>query len=68
MELVTIRAELGMTQAAFAEALGVSPGYIGDLERGHRKLSLVVASRLETLTQRTGFVAAVVADKTERAA
>lgn len=68
MELVTIRTELGLTQAAFAEKLGVSPGYIGDLERGHRALSLEIASRLDTLTGKTAFVAAVVAAKTGRAA
>lgn len=68
MELVAIRIELGLTQAAFAEALGVSPGYIGDLERGHRKLSIAVAARLEKLAKIDGLVDAVVADKTADAA
>lgn len=64
MELVAIRTELGLTQAAMAEKLGVSPGYIGDLERDHRKLSIGLAAKLEALSGRKGIVDAVVARKT----
>jgi transcriptional regulator with XRE-family HTH domain len=64
MELVALRNSLNLTQAAFAEKLGVSPGYIGDLERGHRGLSLKVAARLDALTGKTNFVSQVVDRKT----
>lgn len=63
MELVTIRTELGLTQEVLAERLGVSPGHIGDLERGRRHLTLDLVSKLEKLAGRPGIVAAFVAEK-----
>jgi DNA-binding transcriptional regulator YiaG len=38
-ELVQIRQQLGMTQEAFAEALGVHPDTISRWERGERGVS-----------------------------
>lgn len=67
MDIVSIRASLGLTQAQFAEALEVSPGHIGDLERGHRKLSLKVAARLERLAKLDGLVDEVLARKMDAA-
>lgn len=64
MQVAAIRKDLCLSQAAFAEKLGVSPGHIGDIERGHRKLTIELASRLEALSGRVGIVAAVVAEKT----
>jgi len=63
MELVTIRTELGLTQEVLAEKLGVSPGHIGDLERGRRSMTLELAGKLEALAGKPGIVAAFVAEK-----
>lgn len=70
MDVKTIRESLQLTQHQFAEALGVSPGLVGDLERTppRRKLSLKTAAKLEALTGRKDIVAAVVAEKTGAAA
>lgn len=62
-----IRKDLGFTQATLADALDVSPGYIGDIERGHRDLSLKLAMKLEAVTKHP-FVAEFVAAKTGQAA
>jgi len=65
--LIAIRDALGLTQAALAKTLGVSPGYIGDIERGHRAVSLNLAVKLETATK-LPIVAEYIAAKSERAA
>lgn len=64
---IKIRKDLGFTQATLADALNVSPGYIGDIERGHRGLSLKLAMRLETVTKHP-FVSEYMATKTGQAA
>jgi putative transcriptional regulator len=63
MQLADVRTDLALSQAALAEKLGVSPGHIGDIERGHRKLTIKLALRLESIFGLTGIVAAVVAKK-----
>lgn len=64
MDVTALRKGLNLTQEQFAAALGVSPGHVGDLERGRRKLSIPLAAKLEKLADRPGIVAAVVAEKT----
>ena len=36
-ELKIVRVRLGMTQKQLAEALGISPGRVGDYERGYTR-------------------------------
>jgi transcriptional regulator with XRE-family HTH domain len=48
---VAIRKGQGLTQAELAEKIGVSPGYIGDIERGYRHVSLNLAMKLEAATE-----------------
>lgn len=48
-EMGSIRRHLGMTQEAFAEALGVTPDAVSQWERGRRNVSkplLLLARRL----------------------
>ncbi|MEM9839589.1 MAG: short-chain fatty acyl-CoA regulator family protein [Pseudomonadota bacterium] len=47
-QLRHIRAEAGVTQAAFAEALGLSPSYLSQLEHDQRPVSAAVLMRLST--------------------
>lgn len=68
MQVSDIRTDMGLSQAALADKLGVSPGHIGDIERGHRKLTINLAAKLEALSGRDDIVAAVVAEKTGEAA
>lgn len=68
MQIADIRSDLGLSQAMLAEKLGVSPGHIGDIERGHRKLTIELAAKLEALSGKSGIVAFVVAEKTGSAA
>lgn len=68
MDIASIRKGMKLSQAEFAEALGVSPGYVGHIETGVRKPSLKLAARIEELAGVQGVVAAVVAEKTGRAA
>lgn len=63
MDIATLRSNLGMTQAEFAEKIGTSVAYVAHLERGRRKPSLKLAHKIETLTGATGFVNSVVYDK-----
>lgn len=63
MDIASIRTGLGLTQAEFAAALGISNGYVGDLETGRRTISLPLAIKLEKLTKRADIVPAVVAEK-----
>lgn len=65
MDVAAYRKSLNLTQAKFAEQLGVSPGHVGDLERGHRRLTIRLASKLEDLTKQSGIIAAVVAEQTK---
>jgi transcriptional regulator with XRE-family HTH domain len=48
-ELVEIRHELKWTRARLAEHLGVSPDYIGRLERGTRPISRFIARYMRCL-------------------
>jgi transcriptional regulator with XRE-family HTH domain len=64
---IALRKDNGFTQATFAKALGVSPGYIGDIERGHRFVSLKLAMRMEG-ELKLPIVAEFVASKTKVAA
>jgi transcriptional regulator with XRE-family HTH domain len=68
MDLVQIRTDLNLTQAALAAKIGVSPGYVADIERGHRKLTIRVAALLEAACECKGLVDAVVAEKRSEAA
>jgi transcriptional regulator with XRE-family HTH domain len=47
VELISIRAALGMTQVAFAKRLGISQGALSQLENGKRRVTvaLVLAAR-----------------------
>lgn len=64
---IAIRRAQGLTQAGFAAALGVSPGYIGDVERGHRAVSLNLAVKMEAVTK-LPIVSEYVATKSGQAA
>lgn len=64
MDIASIRKGLKLTQAEFAQALGVSYRYIGHIERGRRHPSLKLAAKIETLSGETGLVDARVAEKT----
>ena len=44
------RIALGMTQAEFARLLGISPSYLGALERGTRPVSRSIMNRLHEKT------------------
>lgn len=44
------RIALGMTQAEFARMLGISPSYLGALERGTRPVSRSIMNRLHEKT------------------
>lgn len=67
MNIVALRTDLKLTQTEFAHQLGVSPGYIGDIERGRREVSLNLAARIEATFKCAGVVDAVVAEKTRAA-
>lgn len=58
------RKKRGFSQQTFAEALGISPGHMGDIERGARRPSLGLAARMEAVLGMPGIVQAVVAEKT----
>lgn len=64
MDIASIRKDMKLTQAQFAEGLGISHAYVGHLETGHRKLSIKVAAKIEKFSGKKGFVAQVVAEKT----
>lgn len=65
--IIALRESLGLTQAEFARVLGVSPGYIGDVERCHRAVSLNLAVKLEAATK-LPIVAEYIAAKAGQAA
>lgn len=67
MNIATIRTGLGLTQAQFAGALGVSEDYIGHLEQGVRKPSIKLAARIERLANIVGLVDHVIAAKVAEA-
>lgn len=68
MDLKAIREKMNLTQAEFAARLGVSHGYVGHLETGHRRPSLKLAARIEQMSGARGLVDSVVAEKTGQAA
>lgn len=68
MDIASIRKGLDLTQAQFAERIGVSHAYVGHLEQGKREPSLKLAAKIERLAGVTGLVDAVVAKKTGAAA
>ena len=45
------RIALGMTQSEFAKLLGISPSYLGALERGTRPVSRSIMNRLHEKTE-----------------
>ena len=47
-----VRREAGMTQAAMAEALAISPSYLNLIENGQRPLSATVISTASWLVTR----------------
>lgn len=67
MDLAAVRARHGWTQADLAGKLKCSPGHVGDIERGHRRLTVELAARLEQATGETGYVAVVAAEIAKRA-
>jgi transcriptional regulator with XRE-family HTH domain len=68
MDIASIRTGLGLTQAEFAQRIGVSHAYVGHLEQGVRKPSLKLAAKIEQEFGAYGLVAARVAEKTGQAA
>lgn len=68
MDVASIRKGLGLTQAQFAAALGISHKYAGHIETGYRKPSLKLAARIEHVSGTTGLVDAVIAEKMGEAA
>lgn len=64
MDVATVRTGLNLTQAQFAEALGISQAYVGHMENGRRKPSLKLAAKIEAQFGVYGLVAARVAEKT----
>jgi transcriptional regulator with XRE-family HTH domain len=63
MDVRAVRKSLNLTQAEFAERLGLSPAYIGHMENGRRHPSLQLAAKMEQLAGMSGLVAARVAEK-----
>lgn len=63
MDIASIRKRLGLTQAAFAEEIGVSHKYVGHLETGIRKPSLKLAAKIEEVSGESGLVQARIAEK-----
>lgn len=47
--VLSARQTLGMTQAAFAAALGVTPRAVSNWENGHRKVSTPVERLITTM-------------------
>jgi len=66
--IAAIRKGHGLTQAELAVKLEISPGHVGDIERGARKPSLKLAAKMERVLETSGIVAAVIADKMSDAA
>lgn len=64
MDLKKIRSDRGQTQEAFAEDLSVSQSHVADMERGRRKVSLKVATRLVELTGDPGILAGFIEERT----
>lgn len=63
MDIKSLRVGMGLSQAEFAEKLGISHGYAGHIETGWRKPSLKLAVKIERLTGAQGLVAEVAAEK-----
>lgn len=68
MDIASLRKGMGLTQAEFAERLGITATYVGHLETGVRSPSIKLAARIEKVTGVYGLVAARVAEKTQQAA
>lgn len=64
MDLPALRKRNGRdwSQADLARELGVSPGYVGDLENGRRHLTIPLAVKLERATGETGLVEIVASE------
>lgn len=67
MDIAKIRDDVGLTQAQLAEQLGISPGHMGDIERGHRRLTIKLAAKMERVTKRKGIVKSVVDEQSSTA-
>jgi DNA-binding XRE family transcriptional regulator len=67
MDIASVRKGMKLTQAEFADLIGVSHKYVGHMETGVRKPSLKLAAKIERLTGTRGFVEAVAAAKVEEA-
>ncbi|NMG64350.1 helix-turn-helix domain-containing protein [Azoarcus indigens] len=50
----TIRKRLGLSQAAFADAIGVTQGNVSHIERGAQELTLTVARRIKAIAAERG--------------
>ena len=46
--LVELRRERGLSMSAVARALGIHPSHLSRVERGHCRVSLELATRIET--------------------
>lgn len=66
MDFDVLLRDLSLSPSAMARKLGVSTGHVADLKSGRRKLSLELAAKLEA--ERPGTIAAVVQERTGRAA
>ena len=64
MDLSALLAEVKMRPADLARQIGVSPGHIGDLISGRRRLTIEIAGAIERVTGRTGIVDQVVKSRT----
>lgn len=52
MDIAQLRAELNLSQQAFAEKVGLaSKGHLSQIERGQQKPSVAVALKIEELSQ-----------------
>lgn len=61
--IAAVRKGRGLTQIQLAKSLEISPGHMGDIERGARKPSLKLAAKMEAVLETPGIVAAVIAEK-----
>lgn len=51
MDITELRAEMGLSQQAFAELVGLSSkGHVSQIERGETKASVMVALKIEEIS------------------